>query len=136
MGDRWVSSNLMRSTYVWLPLTISGTTASMVSPSFTTTFSQTDSPNLMPSDQSNKLDPQYSSRNLVRRALRSRPRSRILTSSPSSRCRHRILLSMLQYISYRLHRRTWLSCGRHLDLPCSFKHCNFNDKHPNQVFEW
>lgn len=29
MGDRWVSSNLMRSTYVWLPLTISGTTASM-----------------------------------------------------------------------------------------------------------
>jgi hypothetical protein len=29
MGDRWVSDNLMRSTYVWLPLTISGTTASM-----------------------------------------------------------------------------------------------------------
>jgi hypothetical protein len=29
MGDRWVSSNLMRSTYVWLPLSISGTTASM-----------------------------------------------------------------------------------------------------------
>ncbi|KAF2463535.1 glycosyl hydrolase family 43 protein [Lindgomyces ingoldianus] len=29
MGDRWVSSNLMRSTYVWLPLQISGTTASM-----------------------------------------------------------------------------------------------------------
>ncbi|CAE6478351.1 unnamed protein product [Rhizoctonia solani] len=29
MGDRWFSSNLMRSTYVWLPLTISGTTASM-----------------------------------------------------------------------------------------------------------
>ncbi|KAI5790273.1 glycosyl hydrolase [Geopyxis carbonaria] len=29
MGDRWVSSNLMRSTYVWLPLTISGTTASL-----------------------------------------------------------------------------------------------------------
>ena len=29
MGDRWVSSNLMRSTYVWLPLTLSGTTASM-----------------------------------------------------------------------------------------------------------
>jgi hypothetical protein len=29
MGDRWVSSNLMRSTYVWLPLHISGTTASM-----------------------------------------------------------------------------------------------------------
>ncbi|KFY86775.1 hypothetical protein V500_07406 [Pseudogymnoascus sp. VKM F-4518 (FW-2643)] len=29
MGDRWVSSNLMRSTYIWLPLTISGTTASM-----------------------------------------------------------------------------------------------------------
>lgn len=27
--DRWVSSNLMRSTYIWLPLTISGTTASM-----------------------------------------------------------------------------------------------------------
>lgn len=29
MGDRWVSSNLMASTYVWLPLTISGTTASL-----------------------------------------------------------------------------------------------------------
>lgn len=29
MGDRWVSSNLMRSTYVWLPLQLSGTTASM-----------------------------------------------------------------------------------------------------------
>ncbi|KAF2033877.1 galactan 1,3-beta-galactosidase [Setomelanomma holmii] len=29
MGDRWVSSNLMRSTYVWLPLQISGTTATM-----------------------------------------------------------------------------------------------------------
>ncbi|KAI8936095.1 hypothetical protein NX059_007594 [Plenodomus lindquistii] len=29
LGDRWVSSNLMRSTYVWLPLTIDGTTASM-----------------------------------------------------------------------------------------------------------
>lgn len=29
MGDRWVSDNLMRSTYVWLPLTISGTTATM-----------------------------------------------------------------------------------------------------------
>ncbi|TVY80449.1 hypothetical protein LSUE1_G003570, partial [Lachnellula suecica] len=29
MGDRWVSTNLMRSTYVWLPLTISGTTATL-----------------------------------------------------------------------------------------------------------
>jgi hypothetical protein len=29
MGDRWVSDNLMRSTYVWLPLTISGTTATL-----------------------------------------------------------------------------------------------------------
>jgi hypothetical protein len=29
MGDRWVSSNLMRSTYVWLPLKLDGTTASM-----------------------------------------------------------------------------------------------------------
>lgn len=29
MGDRWVSSNLMASTYVWLPLTISGSTASL-----------------------------------------------------------------------------------------------------------
>ena len=29
MGDRWVSDNLMRSTYVWLPLTISGTTATV-----------------------------------------------------------------------------------------------------------
>ncbi|KAH8887621.1 galactan 1,3-beta-galactosidase [Thozetella sp. PMI_491] len=29
MGDRWVSTNLMRSTYVWLPLTISGTSVSM-----------------------------------------------------------------------------------------------------------
>jgi hypothetical protein len=29
MGDRWVSENLMRSTYVWLPLQIDGTTASM-----------------------------------------------------------------------------------------------------------
>ncbi|KAG9077685.1 hypothetical protein FRC06_008766 [Ceratobasidium sp. 370] len=29
MGDRWDGDNLMRSTYVWLPLEISGTTASM-----------------------------------------------------------------------------------------------------------
>jgi hypothetical protein len=29
MGDRWVSSNLATSTYIWLPLTISGTTASL-----------------------------------------------------------------------------------------------------------
>lgn len=29
MGDRWVSDNLMRSTYIWLPLTISGTTATL-----------------------------------------------------------------------------------------------------------
>ena len=29
MGDRWVGDNLMRSTYVWLPLTISGTTATL-----------------------------------------------------------------------------------------------------------
>ncbi|KAF2831882.1 galactan 1,3-beta-galactosidase [Ophiobolus disseminans] len=29
MGDRWISSNLMRSTYIWLPLTLSGTSASM-----------------------------------------------------------------------------------------------------------
>jgi len=29
MGDRWVSSNLMRSTYIWLPLKLEGTTASM-----------------------------------------------------------------------------------------------------------
>ena len=29
MGDRWVSSNLAASTYVWLPLTLSGTSASM-----------------------------------------------------------------------------------------------------------
>ncbi|KAH9892382.1 galactan 1,3-beta-galactosidase [Xylariomycetidae sp. FL2044] len=29
MGDRWVSSNLMRSTYVWLPLTIDGTSVRM-----------------------------------------------------------------------------------------------------------
>jgi hypothetical protein len=29
MGDRWVKDNLMRSTYIWLPLLLSGTTASM-----------------------------------------------------------------------------------------------------------
>lgn len=29
MGDRWHSGNLMRSTYIWLPLKIEGTTASM-----------------------------------------------------------------------------------------------------------
>ncbi|KAI5811185.1 galactan 1,3-beta-galactosidase [Peziza echinospora] len=29
MGDRWVSKNLMSSTYVWLPMQISGTTASL-----------------------------------------------------------------------------------------------------------
>lgn len=29
MGDRWVSSNLMASTYVWLPLSFSGTTVTM-----------------------------------------------------------------------------------------------------------
>lgn len=29
MGDRWVPSDLSRSTYVWLPLNITGTTVSM-----------------------------------------------------------------------------------------------------------
>jgi hypothetical protein len=29
MGDRWVESNLMRSTYIWLPLKLDGTTATM-----------------------------------------------------------------------------------------------------------
>ena len=29
MGDRWLSSNLQASTYVWLPLSISGTSVSM-----------------------------------------------------------------------------------------------------------
>ncbi|OTA96588.1 carbohydrate-binding module family 35 protein [Hypoxylon sp. CO27-5] len=29
LGDRWVSSNLMASTYVWLPLSISGSTVTM-----------------------------------------------------------------------------------------------------------
>lgn len=29
LGDRWLSSNLMASTYVWLPLTFSGTSVSM-----------------------------------------------------------------------------------------------------------
>jgi len=29
MGDRWESSNLMTTTYIWLPLTISGTTATL-----------------------------------------------------------------------------------------------------------
>ncbi|KAI2616825.1 carbohydrate-binding module family 35 protein [Hypoxylon sp. NC1633] len=29
LGDRWVSTNLMTSTYVWLPLTISGTSVRM-----------------------------------------------------------------------------------------------------------
>ncbi|KAJ2905550.1 hypothetical protein MKZ38_005194 [Zalerion maritima] len=29
MGDRWISTNLMRSTYIWLPLAISGTTLTM-----------------------------------------------------------------------------------------------------------
>ncbi|KAF2876181.1 galactan 1,3-beta-galactosidase [Massariosphaeria phaeospora] len=29
MGDRWIKDNLMRSTYIWLPLKIEGTTASM-----------------------------------------------------------------------------------------------------------
>ena len=30
MGDRWISTDLGASTYVWLPLTISGTTATLV----------------------------------------------------------------------------------------------------------
>lgn len=30
MGDRWLPDNLMASTYIWLPFTISGTTASLV----------------------------------------------------------------------------------------------------------
>ncbi|OJZ81390.1 carbohydrate-binding module family 35 protein [Aspergillus luchuensis CBS 106.47] len=30
MGDRWVSSNLMASTYIWLPLTLSGTNATLI----------------------------------------------------------------------------------------------------------
>lgn len=29
MGDRWISSNLVGSSYVWLPISISGTTASI-----------------------------------------------------------------------------------------------------------
>jgi len=29
MGDRWESTNLMTSTYIWLPLKISGTTATL-----------------------------------------------------------------------------------------------------------
>ena len=29
MGDRWVSKNLQASTYVWLPLSISGTSVTM-----------------------------------------------------------------------------------------------------------
>ncbi|KAE8154278.1 glycosyl hydrolase [Aspergillus avenaceus] len=29
MGDRWISSNLMASTYIWLPLTLDGTTATL-----------------------------------------------------------------------------------------------------------
>jgi hypothetical protein len=29
MGDRWHSDNLMRSTYIWLPVTLEGTSASM-----------------------------------------------------------------------------------------------------------
>lgn len=29
MGDRWESNNLMTTTYVWLPLTLSGTTATL-----------------------------------------------------------------------------------------------------------
>jgi hypothetical protein len=29
MGDRWKSQNLMSSTYIWLPLTVSGTTVTM-----------------------------------------------------------------------------------------------------------
>jgi hypothetical protein len=29
MGDRWESDNLMTTTYIWLPLTISGTTATL-----------------------------------------------------------------------------------------------------------
>jgi len=29
MGDRWFSANLMRSSYIWLPLTISGKTATL-----------------------------------------------------------------------------------------------------------
>ncbi|EAW13608.1 glycosyl hydrolase family 43 protein [Aspergillus clavatus NRRL 1] len=32
MGDRWKSSNLMASTYIWLPLTIQGTQASLQNP--------------------------------------------------------------------------------------------------------
>ncbi|RHZ52904.1 glycosyl hydrolase family 43 protein [Aspergillus thermomutatus] len=29
MGDRWISTNLMASTYIWLPLTLDGTTATL-----------------------------------------------------------------------------------------------------------
>jgi hypothetical protein len=29
MGDRWLSTNLMASTYIWLPLTLSGTSATL-----------------------------------------------------------------------------------------------------------
>lgn len=29
MGDRWISANLMRSTYVWLPLSIAGTAVTL-----------------------------------------------------------------------------------------------------------
>lgn len=33
MGDRWISTNLMASTYIWLPLTLEGTNATLVRPS-------------------------------------------------------------------------------------------------------
>jgi hypothetical protein len=30
MGDRWISTDLGASTYIWLPLKISGTSATLV----------------------------------------------------------------------------------------------------------
>jgi hypothetical protein len=73
MGDRWLSSNLMASTYIWLPLTLSGTTATLVWLPLSHAHSNSHSPpfkflepelplflaknNLTPIDRRRKLDP-------------------------------------------------------------------------------
>jgi hypothetical protein len=91
MGDRWFSSNLMASTYIWLPLTLSGTTATLVwllSPTLILTPSPLPSfleseihlllakKNLTPVDRRRKLDPLRTAA-LDTLPCKNHPRSRI-----------------------------------------------------------
>jgi hypothetical protein len=109
MGDRWESSDLATSTYIWLPLTLSGTSATLVIrpfPSFTFHFPPSRSPRLtIMIAQRSKLDPQPLRRHLDNRPIRNRPRSRIQHLHPHQRGKNRIMFWLLRWLRGRLHRR-------------------------------